>query len=284
MKQPYDEGVATHTGPESCAVACKGRVKNLIGWALVTILISFPISPVRSQEGAIFGRVQLSGHPPELVPLKVTKKNQELFGPTVPNQALIVSADKGIKNVVVSIENISGGKEVSTSGIATVESKGELYVPHVQAVTVGTTLKVVNSDPVLHVPFAAITEIQWELSDPRDRLTDPHAYATMAKRIFLFILSRGKLMTSDLDEPVLIHVMCGVHPKMSAFIWVMKHPYFAVTDEEGSFKINAVPPGRYRLRAWHEALGIQKKQVLVGVGGRVRVDFEFAAPPSSMPR
>ena len=63
---------------------------------------------------------------------------------------------------------------------------------------------------------------------------------------------------------------------MSGHMIVFGHPYFATTDEEGNFKITDIPPGTYKIRAWHEALGSQVKEVTVKAREEVKVGFEFS--------
>jgi hypothetical protein len=65
---------------------------------------------------------------------------------------------------------------------------------------------------------------------------------------------------------------------MIAYIVVTEHPYHAVTDIYGEYEIRDVPPGNYRLKVWHESLGIQEKQVEVKGGAVSNVDFNFVAP------
>lgn len=62
-------------------------------------------------------------------------------------------------------------------------------------------------------------------------------------------------------------VKCDVHPWMNSYVAVMTHPYFAVTDSDGKFKIDNVPDGTYTVEAWHERLGIRSFQVEI-VDGR----------------
>ena len=68
---------------------------------------------------------------------------------------------------------------------------------------------------------------------------------------------------------------CDVHDHMYAYIAVMEHPYYAVTDETGEFTISNVPLGKYKIQAWHEALGILEKEVIVEAGKTAQVNFEI---------
>lgn len=51
-----------------------------------------------------------------------------------------------------------------------------------------------------------------------------------------------------------INVECSIHPWMKAYVWVFKHPYFAVTDDDGNFEIKDAPVmgGKLRLVAWQD--------------------------------
>ncbi len=72
-----------------------------------------------------------------------------------------------------------------------------------------------------------------------------------------------------------IKIKCDFHPWMKAYVFVMEHPYFAVTDKKGQFKIDGLPAGEYTLAAWHEELGEQKVKIAVGAAGSTQVGFSF---------
>ena len=76
----------------------------------------------------------------------------------------------------------------------------------------------------------------------------------------------------------IIPVKCDQHGWMSAYIVVAEHPYYAVTDDRGAFRLRDVPPGRYTLEAWHEKLGTQTQTVTVGDGESASITFEFKWP------
>ncbi len=63
---------------------------------------------------------------------------------------------------------------------------------------------------------------------------------------------------------------------MHAWLYVSEHPYADVTGEDGAFSIGDVPPGTYKVVAWHEVLGTQEKEVTVKEKGLVNVSFEFS--------
>jgi hypothetical protein len=114
---------------------------------------------------------------------------------------------------------------------------------------VDQTLRIKNSDPTLHNVHA--------LTDDKD----------------LFNLA---MPTKDMeikqtfrDEAVMVKVKCDVHPWMFAYVGVLDHPYFAVTDEDGYYEIKNVPPGEYKVSAWQER-GLRKRRTTnVGPGETV---------------
>ena len=107
------------------------------------------------------------------------------------------------------------------------------YEPHVQAVTVGTQLTLVNSDGVLHNVHGSIGPTQaFNLADADQRAACSRA---------------------SLTRPGLVRLQCDAgHTWMSAYVYVFNHPYFAVTGADGRFEIKDVPAGHYTVEYWHE--------------------------------
>ena len=71
---------------------------------------------------------------------------------------------------------------------------------------------------------------------------------------------------------------CDIHPWMDARLVAFDHPWFAVSAPDGTFTIADVPPGTYRLEAWHEEYGgVKAGEITVGPGGRTAADFTFRA-------
>ena len=62
---------------------------------------------------------------------------------------------------------------------------------------------------------------------------------------------------------------------MRAYIFVMEHPFFAITDAKGRFHIKNLPPGEYTLATWHESFGKNKQIIKVGVDGLNNVTFAY---------
>jgi plastocyanin len=141
---------------------------------------------------------------------------------------------------------------------ARLDQRGERFVPHIVAIGVGGTVDFPNSDPTFHNVFS--------LSDVRS--FDLGRYAT------------GKSKSVKFDKPGIVRVFCDIHAHMSAFIFVFAHPYFSVTDAQGRFRIDGVPPGTHTLVLWNETIDPETRQVTVGEGGEVEVNFAVAAAPA----
>jgi plastocyanin len=134
---------------------------------------------------------------------------------------------------------------------ATMDQRNETFVPHVLAITVGTTVDFPNSDNTYHNVFS--------LRTPR---FDLGRYAA------------GRSKSVRFDRPGIVRVFCEIHSHMSAFILVFNHRYFAVTAPDGRYQISRVPPGRYTLVAWNEGAIRESRPVVIPEdGGAVEADF-----------
>ena len=93
------------------------------------------------------------------------------------------------------------------------------------------------------------------------------------KRFDLGRYARGKSKSVRFDRPGIVRVFCDIHSHMSAYILVFSHPYFAVVDAEGRYRIDNVPPGTYSLVAWHRGTTTTSQSVTVPDGGSTEIDF-----------
>jgi plastocyanin len=113
---------------------------------------------------------------------------------------------------------------------ATIRQKGKTFLPHILAITAGTLVDFPNDDPIFHNAFSSYNGQIFDLS-----LYPPHT-------------SRSVLFT----RPGVVRVFCNIHASMSAVIVVLKTPYFAVSNRDGTFTIPDVPHGNYELSVFHE--------------------------------
>ncbi|MFQ5852022.1 MAG: plastocyanin/azurin family copper-binding protein [Candidatus Binatia bacterium] len=174
--------------------------------------------------------------------------------------------------VVVSIEGLP--RENLKSRISNTKSKRPMmdqrdmkFIPHVMAVSVGTTVDFPNNDKTFHNVFSN--------SEP--------------KKFDLGLYPAGESRSVTFDEPGVVRILCNVHPHMEAHVVVKEHPYFIVSDRRGNYHLDAVALGKYHLEVWHPELGkkvepfnlVREGEVLV-----IDVDLSPAArgvPPSLTP-
>lgn len=146
--------------------------------------------------------------------------------------------------------------EVPDSGVI-LDQRACRFEPHVLGLRVGQTLRITNSDPTHHNvhPTPKLNQ-EWNLTHP------PNA-PPMVKTF-----KRAEMM---------IPFKCNQHPWMKAYVGVVDHPFFAVSDGLGRFEIRGLPEGTYKLAVWHEVLGDQEIEITVVPGESRNVDFTFDA-------
>ena len=130
------------------------------------------------------------------------------------------------------------------------DQKGMKFVPHVLPIVRGTRVRFVNSDTVRHNVFS-----------PDGEKYDLGTWPTGESREYLF------------KQLGVYTQLCNVHPEMEAFVVVLQNPYFAVTAEDGRYKIDGVPPGKYTLSVWNEKLKGDDQPVEVQEGKAVTANF-----------
>ena len=133
-----------------------------------------------------------------------------------------------------------------------VSQKSATFSPHVLPVLVGTTVEWPNNDEIFHNVFS--------ISDVKSFDLDLYQGNPPEKRV-------------TFDKPGRVDVFCSIHSAMHCIVLVLENPHFTATDEKGHYSITNVPPGTYKLKAWHERLPAQAKEVVVTNDGEVKVDF-----------
>jgi plastocyanin len=162
-----------------------------------------------------------------------------------------VSGMKG--NSVVYVDTIAGKTFPAPKEHTTMNQKGLLFVPHIMVVQQGTTVEFLNGDIVQH-------NVYWTaISSDKKAGHNMGTWPKGEKRPFTF------------DKPGVVPLLCNVHPDMGAYIIVTSTPYFAKTDDSGSYKIKDVPDGSYNLVVWHE--GAKNQSKAVSVSGGSTADF-----------
>ncbi len=210
-----------------------------------------------SNGGSIAGSVMYAGGAVERSPVNVTT-DQEVCDqtPKLSAELIVDPTSNTIQNVVVSIKGISGGKNWSLpeEGL-TFDQRGCSFNPHVLVVRAGQSFNILNSDGILH---------------------NVHTHGRNNRPVNK---AQPKFLTTlpmKLNEAEFVRVTCNVHSWMEGWIVVAEHPYYAVSDKNGSFQIDNVPPGDYTLEFWHEKLGVQSRSITIAAAETVQVDVTFS--------
>lgn len=201
----------------------------------------------------LVGRVTIDGPPPipRLLPLLGGPDCGHHHPPPV-DESILVSAGGGLANVVVAVSSgLPDDVEYPHPSIpASLDQRDCHYVPRVVAMQVGQELLAKNSDPFLHnVHTNSRQNVPVNFAQPK---VDPVG-----------------LRLKFIKTAETFKVTCDLHPWMMAWVAAFDHPYFAVTQADGSFKMPQLPVGTYTLRAWHERLGVVDQQVVVGDDGKM---------------
>ena len=155
-------------------------------------------------------------------------------------------------DTVVYIEKVNDNKYDPPQERGVVDQISLTFIPHVLAVQRGTTVDFPNSDLVRHNVFS-----------PPD----------CCNQFNLGTYDVGVSKPVTFDKSCEVPLLCNVHAEMSGYIIVLDNPYFAVTKREGSFTIDNVPAGTYKLMTWHEKLRTEEQKVTVEAGKTTNVSF-----------
>jgi hypothetical protein len=171
----------------------------------------------------------------------------------------LVNADGTLRNVFVYVKQGVTGKYPAPKDSAVIDQSGCLYRPRVQGMLVGQPLLIRNSDDTLHnIHCLAEQNAAFNLGQP----------------------ARGMESRKSFTQPeVMMRFKCDVHPWMTAYIGVLEHPFFAVTGDGGTFKLEKLPAGQYVIEAWHEKYGAQQQTVNVADSEAKTIAFEFTSQP-----
>lgn len=218
------------------------------------------IAELQEGDATISGTVSYIGQVPSLPPIAMDADPScaEKHDGPVQAEALVLGEGNTLANVFVQVKDsfAQGDYQVPSTPVV-IDQEGCLYKPHVVGVMAGQPLQFLNSDGILH---------------------NVHGTPKNNREFNLGMPGSLHQKSVTLNEPEeYVPVKCDVHPWMSAFVGVMTHPYFEVTEEDGQFEIT-VPAGTYTIEAWHEKLGTQTQEVTVAAGETATVDFQVDVP------
>lgn len=240
-----------------------------------------------SNGGTITGKVTLKGPIPEprIFPIVLypfgpfCKKISDGHG-LIRLEEFIVSSDGGMQDAIVAVQQVKRGKpfphikyelvavdcmfhpaDVSSEELFSIDTKGKLRHDHplVTVVRNHDPVSVVNRDPIIHNGQVFQNEKgNIVLNFPLPVSTEP----------------RGGILNFEPGRRI-SQMICGMHEFMQAWGFVVDNPYYAKTKKNGKYSIDGLPPGTYRVLAWHPHLQFIEQEVTVPANGTVSLDFEF---------
>jgi plastocyanin len=221
---------------------------------VVTFTIAWSLATGRSWAETIKGNVRYTGAAIEKKKVSVTI-DQYICGKEKEPEDLMLSSNNGIRNAVVSLQNPPPNVKPDWKlPPAKMDQKQCSFVPRVVIVPAGETMEFLNSDRLLHNVRSSAKE-----NSPFNR-AQPHA------RTISFVFK----------QPELLRVDCDLHSWMRGWVVVAAHPFYAVTNEQGEFSLENVPPGKYTLQVWQESLGNMTQEVTVGNKGTTTVTINMS--------
>ena len=227
---------------------------------LSTALLALPVRGLAAYQagdvkdgGSISGTVKFKGTAPAPKKLDISKDKEVCDKSPKTDPSLVVN-NGNIANAVITITDIQKGKKIETKKV-TLDQKGCEYHPHVLAFPAGSTVEILNPDGILH---------------------NIHSYSKVNSPFNQAQPKFKKTLDVKIDKPEAIEVKCDVHGWMHGWLIATENPYFAVTDNSGSFKLTDVPAGTYTFEVWQEKLGKTSQKVTVKPKDDAKVNFELS--------
>lgn len=269
--------------------------KNLVSFLsglfifLASSGLGFAYEVVEVQDGGtLTGAVNLIGVPPSPKAYNlVTFPDPEYCGRISNGKGwrllkdVVVDEEGRIEGVVIVIEEVKAGKPFSVS-IPKVEAKDCQFHPFTTVVRNGHGVEVVNMDPVMHdiqayeTSTAQGTRVLFNSPLPfnerhdRGNLMAGHQHRPGKSMVQQFHLSKGRKT---------FVMQCGFHAYMESWAIAVDNPYFALTSQEGMYEITGIPPGTYRVRAWHPSVKQDYVQtVTIQANQTTEASFSMVSP------
>ena len=213
---------------------------------------------VSADAATLTGLVKFEGAAPKMTNIQMSAdpycQSQHASAPAT-EEDVVAGPGGELANVFVYIKDIKGNFAAPSTPVV-IDQKGCQYHPHVNAVIVGQTLEIKNDDATLHnVHAMPVVNSQFNVGQPVQGMVSPQ----------------------HLDKPEMtpFKIKCDVHGWMKSYMAVMPHPFYSVSQANGTFTISNLPPGQYTVVAWHEKYGQQEQQVTVGAKESKALNFTF---------
>jgi plastocyanin len=241
------------------------RAKDVVALVACAIVAAIAVrAPAPSAQGAtsgtIKGRITFTGKEPGN---RVIRMGMDPMcaaansGKRPVNEVYLVGGNNGLGNVFVKLEGSFPATPVPSQPVE-IDQVACIYKPRVIGARVGQALRLKNADNLMH---------------------NVHSDSAKGNGFNFAEPIKGMQRDITLKDEEMLRIACDVHRWMTAWVGVVSHPYFAVSDVEGTFTIANVPAGKRTLTAWHEAFGVLTKPVEVKAGQTATVDFVYTQKP-----
>ena len=264
-----------------------------VGSGILTLLLglgsvySYDVIAV-AHGGTIEGTITLDGVVPEPKGFNLITFPDPMYCGRISNgrgwrllHDFVVSRQGGLKDAIVLLEGIEAGKPFDLS-VPLIEARDCMFQPFMTIVRNGHAVEVINMDPVMHdiqgyetSPEAGArvlfnTPLIMNHQHHRGDLHAMHNHAPGKSLIGPIYLNKGRRT---------FYMQCGFHAYMESWAMAVNNPYYAVTDAEGKFVIDDIPPGTYQLVVWHPQTGPgTTKSIIVQPDGKVVERLSLPAP------
>jgi hypothetical protein len=190
-------------------------------------------------------------------------------------QAVDVGSGFGLRNAVVYLKDISAGKEMLLQTEPPVLAQEHCgFSPHVQVVPPGSSLRILNHDNILH----SVHALQYDFGTKF--VLYPNSISYPAKTLFnIAMVAQRKESYQQVGGPGIVKFVCEAgHKWMTAYVVVASNPYFVKVNDDGTYRLPDVPPGKYTLVAWHEYFGSKEIPIDVKANQPSVGNFEYTDP------
>lgn len=215
-------------------------------------------SPGGMAGGSIAGKVTLQGQAPKSKSINMSSEPgcAKQYSTPPSTEEVVVGPGGGLKNVVIYISAGTSEEAAPAPEPVSLTQKGCRFGPHVVALQTNQEVRVVNEDATTHNihPLATVNR-EWNKAQPPGT---PPIEETFAR------------------EEV-ISVKCNIHSWMHSYFVVLKTRHYSVSNENGAFSLENLPPGKYTITAWHELYGKQTQEVTITGNEMQPLNFTFKA-------
>jgi plastocyanin len=171
------------------------------------------------------------------------------------SQTVQVGTDGALIDSLVFVKDGVSGTYAAPKTPVTLDQKGCVYIPHVIGMMAGQPLEILNSDPTLHnIHPLPVVNAGFNIGMPVQGMKQTRVFQKA--------------------EPV-FHVKCDVHPWMSAYVATFAHPFFGVSNKQGTVELNNLPAWTLQIQAWHEKYGVQVQSVSLSAGETKQITFTY---------